>query len=133
MLSKKPFAKNKLKLFPIGALLLTKETKPSMAIVAGHGLQLQVQPPKVDMDNVAGAAVPFFLSRAPLKLQKQTWSLPLSRWGNGRSLSAKTKRKLMLGTSFCSTAQKKRVSSSSPPRSKRLESFVVAAVSTLCC
>lgn len=31
-----------------------------MAIVAGHGLQLQVQPPKVDMDNVAGAAVPFF-------------------------------------------------------------------------
>lgn len=68
-----------------------------MAIVAGHGLQLQVQPPKVDMDNVAGAAVPFFFVKGTTEAAKANMKFTTVKVGEWQVPVCKNKEKIDVG------------------------------------
>ena len=58
----KPFAKGKLKPFPVGTLSFVKgeAVKASMCIMQGPTSQFQIMAPKLDLEKCKGIAVPYF-------------------------------------------------------------------------
>ena len=57
----KTFAKGKLKIFPMGQIVLVKEVKDTMVLIRGPGDSMfQIVPPRVDLEKMTGVVVPFF-------------------------------------------------------------------------
>lgn len=97
VLVKKNVAKGKLKLFPIGTLYVQKDPKPSMVLVEGHGLHLQVLPPKFDFQGMEGAAVPFFFVKSTTEPEKANMEFGVQKVGEWHIPVCKNKEKVEAG------------------------------------
>lgn len=57
----KTFAKGKLKILPMGQVVLVKEVKDTMVLIRGPGDSMfQIVPPRVDLEKMTGVLVPCF-------------------------------------------------------------------------
>ena len=70
--------------------------KPSMVLVEGHGLYLQVLPPKFDFEGMEGA-VPFFFAKSTTEPEKANVEFGVQKVGEWRIPVCKNKEKVEVG------------------------------------